>query len=201
MVGSRCGQRTAATETTSKLYPELSKLLGNGFDLSNSKTAEQVNRIQTELVALTIDDRVVTYLDKNNREQNLVKMPVATTDKSFDKSKDSYDTVMQLNAVSTGDIANTARRVTTHLIKNYKDSFMEAAERADIPICKPMSETAFAAMLKATNISGKQEVEMRKYLRDHLGKNFLPTRASVEMMCEGHTPVYTDKTKHIYENG
>ncbi|KAL7530344.1 hypothetical protein ACHAXR_003439, partial [Thalassiosira sp. AJA248-18] len=94
------------------------------------------------------------------------------------------DTVMQLNTGSIGDISDTARRVTTHLIKNYKDSFMEAAERADVPICKPMSETAFAAMLKATNISGKQEVEMRKYLRDHLGKNFLPTRSPSEQKID-----------------
>ncbi len=77
---------------------------------------------------------------------------------------------------------------------------MEALDLQDIPACKPMSATAYAAMLSATHATGTQEEEICKHLQYALGKKFLPTRASWRMMGEGHTLVKVGKVPHKYSN-
>ena len=90
------------------------------------------------------------------------------------------------------------RRIVTHGIKNYKDATMEALKRQYIPICKPMSATEYGALLKVTNITGEKEKKLKKHLQDHLDKNFLPSRAIMSMICEGHTEIFTDSVPHKY---
>ena len=53
-------------------------------------------------------------------------------------------------------------------------------------------------MLQEGNLNELQQMVVRKHLRKHLGKNFLPTREQINMLCEGHTPITTNTVQHKY---
>ena len=76
---------------------------------------------------------------------------------------------------------------------------MAACETQRIPICKPMSATAFTAMLQARKVSGTGERELKKYLHAHLGLGFCPTRQSVDMLADGHSTVHYDCINFTYD--
>ncbi len=42
-----------------------------------------------------------------------------------------------------------------HLLRFYKDSVLAACETQKIAVCKPMTPTRFAAMIKAAKVTGK----------------------------------------------
>lgn len=44
-------------------------------------------------------------------------------------------------------------------------------------------------MLQAARVDTNQEKELTKYLRDHLGDAFCPTRAKIDMLSEGYAPI------------
>jgi hypothetical protein len=62
-----------------------------------------------------------------------------------------------------------------------------------------MSATKFQAMLRAGGVSGTGERELKKYLSDHLGNGFCPTRRSVDMLAEGHCEVYSGSIEFTYD--
>ena len=63
-----------------------------------------------------------------------------------------------------------------------------------------MTETHYASMLQAKNKIGIQNEEIAKHLRCHLGKEFLPSKSNVAMLCKGHAEVYIDSVMHIYKD-
>ncbi len=65
-------------------------------------------------------------------------------------------------------------------------------------MCKPMSATQFQAMLCAGRVSGKGKRELKKHLSAHLGKNFCPTRQSVDMLADGHCKVHYGSMEFTY---
>ena len=189
--------------TKANIYPQLSQLFGDDFDASDPKTNKKIRSLMGEIMSLEVDGKYeMRYKNKQGQEQTVVRIPTNSTDDGFNKrAKDWLDLIFQINGAKNNDPSESARRISSHIIKFYKDAHMEACERRDVPICRAMTATAYAALLKATNISGAQERELRKHLQDHLGKNFLPTHTSVSMMCEGHTEVYTDTVKFTYKDG
>jgi hypothetical protein len=76
---------------------------------------------------------------------------------------------------------------------------MAVCETQRILICKPMSATAFTAMLQAGNVSGTEEREFKKHLRALLGLGFCHTRQSVDMLADGHSTVHYDCINFTYD--
>jgi len=189
-------------DTTNHINPLLSKLFGAGFDASNPETRQKIYQLQAEISSLGLNGRwELNSRDARGHFQTYVRVPVNTSDKSFYNSKEWLDTCIKINSSNEEDPIDSARRIATHIIKYYEDAHMKACQEQDLPIVEGMSTTAYAALLKATNMSGAQEDELRKHMADHIGKNFLPSRSKMRMMCEGHTKIFTDTVEHAYEEG
>jgi len=95
-----------------------------------------------------------------------LRIPRASNDKLFNNSKTWVDEAFE-----------SAKRVIIHLIKFYNDSFLEALKMRVMAIAQPMTMTQYVAMLSTLGISGnKEQAELAKYLRHHLGKSFIPMR-------------------------
>jgi hypothetical protein len=71
--------------------------------------------------------------------------------------------------------------------------------RPKIAVCKPLSATAFSAMLSASQVSGIGEHEIKKHLKAHLGTGFCPTRQSVSMLSKGHGVMNYSSIEFTYE--
>jgi hypothetical protein len=108
----------------------------------------------------------------------------------FQNLKEWLDAVIQIARSKHEGTFESAYRITNHLVRFYKDSVIAACETQGIPICQPMSATAFSAMLHTGKVSGTGERELQKHLSAHLGPGFCPTRQSVSMLLEGHGTVH-----------
>jgi len=93
----------------------------------------------------------------------------------------------------------SAYRITNHLIKFYKVSFLAVCQTQGVPVIKPMSATAFQSMLHAGKVTGTGERELKKHLTSHLGQGFCPTRRSINMLSEGHGIVHYGSCKFTYD--
>ena len=171
-------------------YPRLRAALGvSTLDPNDNVTMSKLDGLMSELMAVKEDSRHVEYKDDRGHDVHLVRVPVNANDKSFYNSKDFVDTMLSINGSREADTSGSAERVTNHLIRFYKDSVLTALKKQGVPICKPISETAFVAMSQASNFKGTQETEIMKHLRDHLGKHFCPTKAKIKMFSKGHTKI------------
>ena len=54
-------------------------------------------------------------------------------------------------------------------------------------------------MLRAVDVSGTGERELKRHLSAHLGKGFCPTRRSVNMLSEGQCKVYHGSIELTYD--
>ncbi|KAL7530714.1 hypothetical protein ACHAWF_003483 [Thalassiosira exigua] len=123
-------------------------------------------------------------------QKSYIHASKASTDKSFVQSRDWLDAAVAISASKYGNTTASATRISNHVFKYYRDSAVSAAENSNVPICEPMAETQYAAMLKAAGMNFVQQEEIAKHLRYHLGKEILPPKNRVAMKCEGHTPVF-----------
>ncbi len=104
-----------------------------------------------------------------------LQIPQASSDQSFNNSKIWLDDALTLNHGHNESTFDSATRVIIHMMKFYNDSFVEAWKRRGMAIAQPMMTTQYVAMLSSLGISGKKELELAKYLWQHLGKGFVPT--------------------------
>jgi hypothetical protein len=86
------------------------------------------------------------------------------------------DVAIRVSGSKEGSTFNSAYRITNHLFCFYKDSVLAACKTQKVAVCKPMTSTGFAAMIKAAKINGMGEREVQKYLTAQLGNEFRPTR-------------------------
>jgi hypothetical protein len=82
---------------------------------------------------------------------------------------------IRISGSKEGDTFNSAYRITNHLWCFYKDSVLAACETQRIAVCKLMTATGFATMIKAAKITGVGEREVQKYLSAELGHGFCST--------------------------
>ena len=181
--------------------PLLRELLGadNSFNPTEPKTAKKIDDLLAEITKHKKNGFELNYKDSRHHDVSYVRVPKTSNDHSFNNQKGFLDDMIRINGSRDDDEFGSACRVVNHMIRFYKDSAMAALEKQGIPVCEPMSETQFAAMLQAANINGVQQEQLSKHLRYHLGKNFCPTRASVAMLCEGHAPVHCNSITHTYK--
>jgi hypothetical protein len=62
-----------------------------------------------------------------------------------------------------------------------------------------MTATGYAAMIKAANLTGVGEREVRKYLSAALGCGFCPSRRSVDILSDGHVEVKYNSKYFTFE--
>jgi len=122
-----------------------------------------------------------------------------SSDKSFNNTKSWVDKALKHNGSTHGGTFESAFRVSNHLCRFYRDSFVAAMEKQGMPIAQPMSTVKYAAMMSTLNITGKKERVLGKYTRQHLGPAFCPTQKSVSILAVGHTKVHTGSMPWIYE--
>jgi hypothetical protein len=114
-------------------------------------------------------------------------------------TKEWLDVAIRISGSKEGDTFNSAYRIANHLWHFYKDSILAACETQRIAVCKPMTATGFAAMMKAAKITGVGEREVRKYLTAELGPGFCPSRRRVDILSDGHVEVKYDSINFTFE--
>ena len=176
-----------AYSNMAKSYPYLSRALGgeDGFDPTNPSVKRSMRELLKELNELLSTEYQLDVNGISNNKISYVRVPRSQRDRSFLNSKEWVDTAIEI-AGSKQSTYESAKRITNHIIRYYRDSFLAACEIQRVPISKPMSATKFQAMLRAGGVSGTGERELKKHLSAHLGKGFCPTRRSVDMLAEGH---------------
>ena len=128
-----------------------------------------------------------------------VRVPRSSSEKSFNNTKSWVDEALKYNGSTHGGKFEIAFRVSNHLCRFYRDSFVAAMEKQGMPITQPMSTVQYAAMMSTLNITGKKERVLGKYMRQHLGPSSCPTQRSVSILAEGHTKVHTGSMPWIYD--
>jgi hypothetical protein len=121
----------------------------------------------------------------------IVRVPHSSSEKLFNNTKLWVDEALIYNGLTHGGTFESAFRISNHLCRFYRDSFVAAMEKKGMPIAQPMSMVQYAAMMSALIITGKKERVLGKYTRQHFGSAFCPTQRSVSILAEGHTKVHT----------
>jgi hypothetical protein len=125
-------------------------------------------------------------------------MPRTKSDNAFTNLKEWLDTAIKISGLQHGGTFESAYRITNHLIKFYKDSFLAACQTQGVPAIKPMSATEFQSMLHAGKVSKTGERKLKKHLSSHLGQGFCPTQRSVNMLLEGLGVVHYSSCDFTY---
>jgi hypothetical protein len=125
----------------------------------------------------------------NNKNLHSICIPRASSDKSFHHSKEWLDAAIEISGSNEESTFNVAYHIANHLLCFYKDSVLTACETQKIAVCKPMTATGFAAMIKAAKLKGVGEREVQKYLTAALRRGFCPTQPSVDILSDGHIEV------------
>ena len=183
-----------------QMYPILGKFYGDGFDPYDESTQQSIRSMLTEIIHLLDSSRGgLKVKDFGGHEVEFVRVPRSSTDKSFNNNKSWVDDALKVNGSTHGGTYESAFRVSNHLCRFYRDSFVAAIEKQGMAIAQPMSTVEYVAMLSALNITGARERELTKYLRQYIGKAFCPTQNEMSMLTKGHTKVYTGSILWTYE--
>jgi len=121
----------------------------------------------------------------------LVRVPHSSSDTSFNNTKSWVDDALKYNGSTHKTTFESAFHVSNHLCRFYKDAFVAVMEKQGMPIAQPMLMVQYTAMMSTLNITGKKERVLGKYMRQHFGPTFCPTRRSVSILAQGHTKVHT----------
>jgi hypothetical protein len=183
-----------------QMYPILSGIYGNEFDPVDHKTLDSARSVLSEIVhLLDASQEGLKVKDFGGHDVMFVQVHRSSSDKSFNNTKSWVDEALKYNGSTHGGTIESAFRVSIHLCRFYRDSFVAAMEKQGMPIAQPMSTVKYAVMMSALNITGKKERVLGKYMRQHLGPAFCPTQKSVSILAVGHTKVHTGSMPWIYE--
>ncbi len=135
----------------------------------------------------------------SNKPTSYIQVPRTKTDNAFTNSKEWFNTTIKVSGSQHSGTFKSAYRITNHLIKFYKDSFLASCQTQGVPVIKPMSAIEFQSMLHAGKVRGNRERELKKHLCTHLGQGFCPPRHSVYMLLEGHGVVHYGSCDFTYD--
>jgi hypothetical protein len=188
---------------TASRYPHLSQALGDEdghFDPADPSVKASLRGLLQE-----INELLSTKYELNvsaiasNKPISYVRVPRTRSDNAFTNSKEWLDTAIKISGSQHGGTFESAYRISNHLIKFYKDSFLAACHTQGVPVIKPMTATEFQSMLNAGKVTGTGERELKKHLHAQLGRGFCPTRRSVNMLSEGHAKVEYGSCNFTYD--
>jgi hypothetical protein len=151
----------------SDLQAAVAKLSKSLTDNAND-VEKDIDRVYAIITDLKRDGSVIKYKDKQHKNVSLLRVPVTTTDKSYQLFNDWVLSALDING--KGDIEGSSRRVMQQLIKNNEDAAHAALENAGLSVTKQMNETKLAAMFEDGNSNTTQQRKIMKHLRDHCGK-------------------------------
>ena len=141
-----------------QMYPILGKFYGDGFDPYDELTQQSIRSMLTEIIHLLDSSRGgLRVKDFGGHEVEFVRVPRSSTDKSFNNNKSWVDDALKINGSTHGGTYESAFRVSNHLCRFYRDSFVAAIEKQGMAIAQPMSTVEYITMLSALNISGARE--------------------------------------------
>jgi len=149
----------------------------------------------TELNKLLSTEYQLDINGISNSKISYGRVPWTQSDCSFLNSHEWVETTIQIAGSKRGDTFESAKHITNHIIRYYRDPFLAACETQQVPVSKPMSATQFQAMLNAGGVGGTGERELKMHLSAHLGKGFCFTRRCVNMLSEGPCKVYYGSIK------
>jgi hypothetical protein len=175
------------------LYPRLCRALGldknDEFDPTDPSIQKSMVALLSELNRIFSTEYELVVRGYGNKKIHYVRVPRASSDKSFRHSKEWLDAAIKISGSNEASTFNAAYRIANHLFRFYKDSVLAACETQKIAVCKPMTATGYAAMIKAANLTGVGEREVRKYHSAALGRGFCPSRRSIDILSDGHVEV------------
>ncbi len=182
-------------------YPHLSRALGKEDDFNPADPTIQkiVRALLAELIGLLSKDYELNLIDSANNSVSYIRVPKASSDRSFQNTKEWLDVAIKIAGSKHGGTFKSAYRIANRLIRFYRDSVLAACETQRLPVCKPMSATEFSAMLNASRVSGTGEQEIKKHLSTHLGLGFYPNQQSINMLSKGHGVVHYGSINFTYE--
>lgn len=184
------------------LYPRLCRALGldnDEFDPTDPSIQKSMVALLSELNRIFSTEYELVVRGYGNKKIHYVRVPRASSDKSFRHSKEWLDAAIKISGSNEASTFNAAYRIANHLFRFYKDSVLAACETQKIAVCKPMTATGYAAMIKAANLTGVGEREVRKYLSAALGRGFCPSRRSVDILSDGHVEVKYNSKYFTFE--
>jgi hypothetical protein len=187
---------------TGQLYLHLCQSLGldeDGFDPTNTSVCKSMVALLTELNHLFSTKYEIVVQGYGNKLIHYVRVLKTSSDDSFRSTKEWLDIAIRISGSKEGDTFNSAYRITNHLWCFYKDTVLAACEKQRIAMCKPMTATRFATMIKAAKITGVGEREVQKYLSAELRHGFCPTQQSVDILSDGHVEVKYDSINFTFE--
>ncbi len=133
--------KTSINPTVAR-YPHLSKALGDKdghFDPADPSVEASLRGLLQE-----INDLMSTKYELNvramssNKPISYVRVPRTRSDNAFTNSKEWLDTAIKISGCHHGGTFESAYRISNHLIKFYKDSFLAACRAQGVPVCKPI---------------------------------------------------------------
>jgi hypothetical protein len=116
-----------------RLYPYLSRTLGgreDGFDITNPSVVKSMQALLTELTNFFSSDYELKVKDiaKHGHVICYVRVPITSSDQSFQKDKEWLDAAIQISRSKHKSTFESAYRIANHLIRFYKDSVVAACE-------------------------------------------------------------------------
>jgi hypothetical protein len=91
----------------------------------------------------------------SNRQISYVRVPKTSSDHAFTNSKEWVNTSIKIAGSKHGGTFESAYCMGNHFIPFYKDSVIAACETQRIPICQPMSATAFSSIIQAGKVNDR----------------------------------------------
>jgi len=120
-----------ANSNMAKSYPYLSRALGGeeGFDPTNPSVKRSMRGLLTELNELLSTEYQLDVNGISNKKISYVRVPRTQSDRSFLNSKEWVDTAIKIaRSKQCSGTFESAKRITNHIIRYYRDSFLAACE-------------------------------------------------------------------------
>ena len=113
-----------------QMYPILAGIYGDEFDPVDHKTLDSVRSMLSEIVHLLDASREgLKVKDFGGHDIMFVRVPRLSSDKSFNNTKSWVDEALKYNGSTHGGTFESAFRVSNHLCRFYRDSFVAAMEK------------------------------------------------------------------------
>jgi hypothetical protein len=120
------------------MYPILAGLYGDEFDLFDQEMQWLIRCMLMEIIHLP--DSLwggLRVKDFGGHDVNFIQVPHSSSDKYFNNTKLWVDEALQINRSTHSGSFESAFRISNHLCRFYRDSFVAAMEKQGMAIAKP----------------------------------------------------------------
>lgn len=147
-------------------------------DISGEEELRQIDNLFSEIVSLKSKKNKYEFTyehvdSRDERKQMLLKVPYASTDASFRKSRHWIDIALSCNSPTSEDAVT---RIIKYLVQGqYYETVVATLEDEGVQVTSKMDTLLMAAMFNDAGISTEAKKKILKHLRYHFGsKSFAP---------------------------